>query len=158
MSPKIESSRPPQLSRPEAPSQVSPAVAKERPAPSAAPRPISDGFSREASSAAAQASRGALLEGAGTPLARDPRTSAPTNTGVDQEPYHLGLGMEGGGTPSENHDAAELTSATDLLKVRDLPGPIMKLFKSEWEKPHNPGRPMTGDSTAPPSNDTGPQS
>jgi len=68
MSLKIESPRPPQVSRPEVRSPVSPGFAKGEPAPSATPRPISDGFERVAPGVSNKVPGGSGFEGVGSSL------------------------------------------------------------------------------------------
>ncbi|HYI00009.1 hypothetical protein [Hyalangium sp.] len=66
MSLKIESPRPPQVSRPEVKSQVAPSIAKGEPAPSARPSPVADRFERVSASAGNKVPGGSRFEGVGS--------------------------------------------------------------------------------------------
>jgi hypothetical protein len=129
MSPKIDSPRPPQLPRLEVPSPVSSTGAKAEPATSSTPRPISDGFTRAAPSAAAQASKAARLEGIGTQLAEVPGTYEPNGTGTNPEPYQLDKSMQGttGGPQGTARYAAGVKTGSGTLPPKDQIAPELQL-------------------------------
>ncbi len=116
MSLKIESPRPQPLSRPAVSSQVSPAAAKASPAPSAAPRPSSDGFERAAPSAAAQASIRARLEGFGTQQAQKLGASAPDSTGEETYAHGIDFGDEITDSPEQTVAMQPMTNGTTRPK------------------------------------------
>jgi hypothetical protein len=68
MSLKIESPRLPQVSRPEVRIPMAPSIARGEPAPSAMPRPLSDGFERLAPHVGHKAPGGSRFEGVGSAL------------------------------------------------------------------------------------------